>query len=409
MEDFPQVPAYLSDGYGGLPKPLVDVLEHSGVIGYLTANDDGQDAFAKLTHLCAMQATRDKVTAQIDPELFIRSMCAGWTKMILNETQTNSVASTADEYYKGVFAARAKEAEQQKQVPAKNSITSSGMKGFQEQATPEDWDLAIGQIKGFRKWSIVTPNIDEPPSVLKGSYGKNFIDHEMLPDGRRVGVCHHNGSGHPVDEVPADNGCGCGWWAYWAPEEAQKHGGDGGANAINVTIAVEGTGRVVIGQKGFRSQYVKVVGIAPDVEVPDLEAIKRFSRMHLLDAPVYATVDALHDGAGTDPVYGTIAARYPEIARHDSRALAVYVWFLLHLQRDENDYLGKLTERMTYRTNQAVYDGSSDDLSEEHNYVKISYDLLGAERRTIERIIEERGDDLRALLYEMGASYSSLG
>lgn len=424
MTDFPQVPSYLNNlGYGELPKQVAEVLEHSGVIGYLTANDDGQDAFNKLVILSASFVTRDKLLATIDGELFIRSMCAGWVKMGLNETQTNSVASTADEYYKGVFAARRK-AEEEAKEKAKSqpkNITSSGMKGFSEQAAPEDWDLAIGLIKGFRKWSIVPPNIEgEPDQVLKGSYGKNFLDHTMLPDGRRVGICHHNNSGHPPEEVPADNGCGCGWWAYWAPEEAQKHGGDGGMGSINVTIAVEGTGRVVIGQKGFRSQYVKVVGIAPDTEVTAevLDRMAKFSRMHLLDAPVYTTVDALREGAGTDPVYGTLASRYPEIARHDNRVLATYVWFLLHVQRDLQLYLGKLTDKMKFGVDRPMdvygrYSGepatNQDELSEEHNYVKISDNLLGLERRTVERIIAERGETADDLLKNMGASYSSLG
>jgi hypothetical protein len=279
--------------------------------------------------------------------------------------------------------------------------------------------MAIGMIKGFRKWSILLPKMDGvEPEVLKGSYGKNFLDHEAGADGRRKATCHQSGSKHPPEEVPADNGCGCGWWAYWAPEEAQKHGGNGGAGAIDVTIGVEGTGRVVIGQKGFRSQYVKVTGICPDesLDADGMNRLVKFSRMHLLDAPVYATVDDLRDGAGTDPVYGTLAARYPEIARHGSRELAVYVWLLLHIQRSEQLYLGQLTERMKYteamRTD--VYGNPmptspQEELNEEHNYVRISHDLLGTERRTVERILAERGEDPTKLLGDMGVHYSSLG
>jgi hypothetical protein len=429
MGEFPQVPSYLGgDGYGALPKPIAEVLERSGVIGYLTANDNGKDAFGKLTTISIAFCTRDKVTAQIDPELFIRSMCAGWTRITMDETATNSIASTADEYYKGLFAARAKEAEEKKEATAAKNIVTSGMRGFSEQAEPEDWDMAIGQIKGFRKWSIVPPIItDEPDLVLKGSYGKNFLDHEMMPDGRRKASCHQSGSKHLPEEVPAGNGCGCGWWAYWAPEEAQKHGGDGGVGSINVTISVEGTGRVVIGQKGFRSQYVRVTGIAPEstVDAEVLARMKKFSRQWLLDAPVYESVDALHDGVGTDPVYGTIAARYPEIARHDSRTLAIYAWFLLNVQQEEQLYLGKLTDRISRASGYAVdlrpgYGFGSEiapgpapvdlqPLTDEQNYVKISYDLLGAERRTVERIIAERDDDVSMLLNDMGVSYSSLG
>jgi hypothetical protein len=412
MTDFPQVPSYLGgDGYGSLPKHVAEVLEQSGIIGYLTYNDDGQTAFNKLVGICSAFAGRDEITRRIDPELFIRSMCAGWTRLAMDETATNSVASTADEYYKGLFAARAKEAEENKEA-AKKNVTTSGMKGFSELAEPDDWDMAIGSIKGFRKWSVVPPSIaDEPDQVLKGSFGKNFLDHQMAEDGRRKATCHQSGSRHPAEEVPADNGCGCGWWAYWAPEEAQKHGGNGGAGAIDVTIGVEGTGRVVIGQKGFRSQYVKVTGLAPDNPVDDETAdrLRKFARAWLFDAPVYATVSDLHDGVGTDPVYGTLAARYPEIARHDSTSLAVYVWLLTNIQRDEETYLKKLTDQMTYPRERSmdIYgrytpgQPPSEDLNEEHNYVKVSHDLLGTERRTVERIIAERGDDHTLLINSM--------
>ena len=164
MSEFPMVPSYLGgDGYGTLPQPITEVLERSGVIGYLTYNEDGKQAFDKLASISSAMTCRDRVAAQIDPELFIRAMCAGWTRMALNETATNSVASTADEYYKGLFAARAKEEEERKQKKTPSNITTSGMRGFSEEAAPEDWDMAIGQIKGFRKWSIVPPNSDIPP------------------------------------------------------------------------------------------------------------------------------------------------------------------------------------------------------------------------------------------------------
>lgn len=396
MDEFPTVPKYLAHPeYGKLPTAIVEALEQSGIVGYLTANDEGSAAFKVLVDSVSRTVAADNVTALVEPELFLRAMCAGWIRMALTEVQCNSVASTADEYYKGLFAARA---ERQNKPQA----TTSGMKGFSEEITPTDWDFAMGVIKGFRKWSI-KPDED----VLQGSYNKDFLSHEMLPDGRRVGTCHQSGSKHPPEEVPADTGCGCGWWAYWAPEEAHKHGGGGGVGSINVTIAVEGSGRVVIGQKGFRSQYVRVSGIAPESPDADLDAMRAFSRKHLLDAPVYGTVEALREGAGVDPTYGTFAARYPELSGHNDRALSAYVWYLMHVIREEEHFLRDLNAKNSiYRGSDALGNvyvpGDQTELDGLVNYVKISHDLLVQEQNMITRIIVERGkapadhlDDMR--------------
>jgi hypothetical protein len=323
---------------------------------------------------------------KLEPELFIRSVTAGWLRMALNEVQTNSVASTADEYYKGVFAARElAEAE----GAEKKRISTTGMAGFQEQAQPNDWDFAMGLVQGFRKWSV-----NASQNAVVGSYSKDFLAHKMLEDGRRVGICYQSGSSHPPEQVPADSGCGCGWWAYWSPEEAKKHGGASGDNktVFAVTVAVEGSGRVVIGQKGFRSQYVRVTGIAPDTEIDPagLEALAAFSRKHLLDAPVYRGTDALREGVGCDPVYGTLTARYSEIAMHSDQALAIYVDFL----KGVRSYIAFFVD--VDPPNKSLADrpfamARSQDASQAA-YLQISAELLASECKIASQIIRERSD-----------------
>jgi hypothetical protein len=347
--------------------------------------------------------TWDRLTAKVEPELFIRAMTTGWLRYILGELETNSCASTADEYYKGLFAAKNEPVEQRQ-------VSTTGMRGFQESPEPQDWDMAIGMVKGFRKWHILLPTADEPSPILKGSYGKDFLEHDMLEDGRRLGTCHNGSATHPPEEVPADNGCGCGWWAYWSPQEAKKHTSGGDSDrSVAVTIAVEGSGRVVIGQKGFRSQYLRIAGIAPDdaTDPAKIARIESFSRKHLLDAPVYVDIDTLYNAVGGDPVYGTLGARYPELSNHKDIALSIYVLFLTNLKLDVENFLTLLQEKingLSYTKNGVYSPGSGAARTEEeqqHSYLQVTAELLGNEASIVRQIVAERGstviDTLEAL------------
>lgn len=395
MSEFPVVPTFLNKvDYGPLPSQVVDVLEQSGVVGYLTASGEGaEQSFKALIQTCVRAVSWSSLSNRIEAELFIRAMTTGWTRIALDELETNSCASTADEYYKGLFAAK-------NDAPVDNpAVTTTGMRGFQESPKAEDWDLAIGVIKGFRKWHIQLPTKDDPNPILKGSYGKDYLQHDMLEDGRRVGVCHANSGNHPAEQVPADNGCGCGWWAYWSPQEAKKHSSGGDTDrSVAVTIAVEGSGRVVIGQKGFRSQYLKISGIAPDdAEDPaKMARIKQFSRDNLLDAPVYAGVEELYNEVGGDPLYGTLGARYPELSNHTDQALSIYVMFLTNLKADIENFLVVLQEKLNSMkfSEHGIYNPSNQNRTEEESqfsYLKVTCELLGSEAGIVQRIVGERG------------------
>jgi hypothetical protein len=401
MSEFPVVPTFLNNvDYGPLPTQIVDVLEQSGVVGYLTASGDGaEESFKALIKGSVRAISWSSLSNMIEAELFIRAMTTGWTRVVLDELATNSCASTADEYYKGLFAAKNEDV-------VNTGVTTTGMRGFQEAPEPKDWDFAMGLVKGFRKWHIMLPTASDPSPILKGSYGKDFLEHEMLEDGRRVGVCHGGGDRHPADQVPADNGCGCGWWAYWSPNEAKKHSSGGDTDrSVAVTIAVEGSGRVVIGQKGFRSQFLRISGLAPDdaSDPAKMARIESFSRKHLLDAPVYDTVETLYSEVGGDPTYGTLGARYPELANHSDQALSIYVLFLTNLKLDIENFLTVLQEKingLSY-SEHGLYTPNNQNRTEEESqlsYLKVTCELLGSESLIVRQIVAERGSTVMDVL-----------
>lgn len=68
-------------------------------------------------------------------------------------------------------------------------------------------------------------------------------------------IAHCGPFGCPDELVPA-RGCGCGFWAYWQPEEASRH-----MSNPDVIGVVEGYGHVVAGDKGFRCSRSRVAAL----------------------------------------------------------------------------------------------------------------------------------------------------
>lgn len=160
--------------------------------------------------------------------------------------------------------------------------TSTGMQGFSEKG-PQDWDFAMGSVTGYRWWYWHVPpklagyrdeewiNGPDSYSYLIGAYKGEW------EPGRIEAKCKSHGSGLYFDSeehiVPA-NRCGCGFWAYWdqglksedvlySQEKQPKIVREYYLNnapmvKIPVLGVVEGSGRTVIGTKGFRSQYAKI-------------------------------------------------------------------------------------------------------------------------------------------------------
>lgn len=158
--------------------------------------------------------------------------------------------------------------------------TSTGMRGFSEQG-PQDWDFAMGSVTGYRWWywhvppklagyrDEEWPNGPDSYSYLIGAYKGEW------EPGRIEAKCKASGYTYSHEEhtVPA-NKCGCGFWAYWdqgLKAEEVLYGLVKQPNIVReyylnkapmvkvpVLGVVEGSGRTIIGTKGFRSQYAKI-------------------------------------------------------------------------------------------------------------------------------------------------------
>jgi hypothetical protein len=177
------------------------------------------------------------------------------------------------------------------------------MAGYSEAGTPDDWDLELGYIRGYRWFTIQVPeswagirhrevrtgyfDVNGQPEVydegpldlpdeniqpLIGAYGGTWLD------GVNTAQCTKRGRGGFAHEPPeVREACGCGFWAYFDENLAVNsvlgswNTVSNGTVGICVLGCVEGTGRVIVGEKGFRSQYAKIVGLTiGQASVPEL-------------------------------------------------------------------------------------------------------------------------------------------
>lgn len=180
-------------------------------------------------------------------------------------------------------------------------VPFSGMPGYSERGAPEAWDTAMGEVYGYRWWYLglppesvgYTPFSFKPPTPsIAGKqqrvlYGAN---NQPWRDGRMEAICTKPPTVFtmvrpPVTHEPPEtrgDGCGCGFWAYFdkalgghtvMPSMAGKLPVlYSFAAAIPVFGVVKGTGRVIVGDKGFRSQYAQIMGLClPDIAVRQLQ------------------------------------------------------------------------------------------------------------------------------------------
>lgn len=205
-----------------------------------------------------------------------------------------------------------------------------GLEGFSDKG---EWDYAAGDVHGFRSWSLVVPvpnkllpTLSCTP-VLKGHWGQSWTsgvnEATCIPMNKRL----HTPVPPPVED------CGCGFWAYWScvngsnitvrrtPDEEfqklQKHA----ASIMNdkplpqelrdemaavwllcpikdvlVTVngIIQGFGRTIIGERGFRCGKAVIRDIAlpdlinvtarellPEVEEAVSMSLEDFTRKHL--------------------------------------------------------------------------------------------------------------------------------
>jgi hypothetical protein len=124
-------------------------------------------------------------------------------------------------------------------------VSKYGLDGFDGNGEP---DFALGSVTGVRWWHLQIPGLD----LVSVSAGSTWLAGENIAwcsrFSRAAGVLEH--------DVP-DSGCGCGYWAYWDPPAAPNpHDVD-----VPVLGVVEGYGRTLIGERGFRCAKARIAGL----------------------------------------------------------------------------------------------------------------------------------------------------
>lgn len=162
-------------------------------------------------------------------------------------------------------------------VPAGRSRPgAAGIEGF-DGAGAREFSFAVGSVRGLRQWDfpvsralnrcldddrippgpgvLLTP--DDPP-LLKGVTGGRWTS------GVNRAHCNNHKEHVPPVEFDELHGgeCGCGYWAYWTPRDMQDW-----RSSLPVWGIVEGSGRVLIGEKGFRCQRARILALVPAFSV----------------------------------------------------------------------------------------------------------------------------------------------
>ena len=135
------------------------------------------------------------------------------------------------------------------------------MPGFGE----DDFEFAAGTVQGIRYWNMPAPPLTRDPQsfsgtdwqpVLRGMTGKIWGPETL------EAACNYVSSHLPPVEYDLADGqnCGCGIWAYWDIRSSGRVSAD---STMPVAGIISGTGRVIVGEKGFRSQRGKIIALAP--------------------------------------------------------------------------------------------------------------------------------------------------
>lgn len=117
-------------------------------------------------------------------------------------------------------------------------------------------DFAPGSVFGLRWWALDPEPTGEP--TLHGMYGP-------WNPGENVAKCRHDLPVHPGQPAPAES-CSCGLFAYWTPHPSPLSA----LRPVHVMGVIEGYGRALIGDKGFRAEKARIRGlsISPDPSGP---------------------------------------------------------------------------------------------------------------------------------------------
>jgi len=139
-----------------------------------------------------------------------------------------------------------------------------------------DFDLAVGSVLGLRWWALRRINSNvllvNAPSCPLGSERLCGVQSFWQPGVNEAQCMPWNVSGVaivdpvPGHDVPFEN-CGCGFWAYWNTSSAPRPPDIISRCRRQVIGVVEGFGRTLLGDRGFRCQRARIVALAATGEL----------------------------------------------------------------------------------------------------------------------------------------------
>ena len=126
-------------------------------------------------------------------------------------------------------------------------------------------EFAVGTVRGYRWWALNANQLwdarddEQIPRLhgIRGAWGAGANTAECVDGGYELGPGH---------VVPFES-CGCGFWAYW---KLAPYHGVAGPGEILVAGVIEGYGRTLIGELGFRCAQARIVALHVPPE-PDAE------------------------------------------------------------------------------------------------------------------------------------------
>ena len=118
-------------------------------------------------------------------------------------------------------------------------MSKYGLTGFDGNGEP---DFAIGSVTGVRWWNLTG-------TELTGVHGSWAM-------GENVAYCAKGGRPDDAHMVPEED-CACGFWAYWTTAAS----GNPHNFQLPVLGVIEGYGKTLIGEKGFRCAKARIVAL----------------------------------------------------------------------------------------------------------------------------------------------------
>jgi hypothetical protein len=115
-----------------------------------------------------------------------------------------------------------------------------------------DFEPAAGVVTGVRWWGLPAPDLTRDPLAADDHWPRRLLHGAQAAwqPGLNEAACLQ-GFAHPVPAEP----CGCGFYAFW---REQPYPLDGGLPVLGV---IEGSGRVLSGEAGFRCQRARIVAL----------------------------------------------------------------------------------------------------------------------------------------------------